>query len=199
MNLAQLRSRTQLRAKDLDRRKYDEDYIDLLINEGLRRMAFETLLLQDKDSSLTYSSANDGFALPSDFIKVRFFEWSTSANYNVEIVEEPLDLVRKKRNQYVDSSSTTAIPPQMYAIQGGYIITDSTGQTSPTLYYYKYDSALSNDTDSPSFDSEYHNLLVEYAVWQLTGSNESERTWKEGLDGMNANPVGKVRARYVGL
>lgn len=201
MNLAGLRSRVQLKIGDLDGRKVDADFIDTLINEALRKIAYDTLILEGTDSSLTYSSANDGFALPSDFIRVKDLEWLTANNYYKRINPTDFESVRKQRNDYVLVSQNTVdeITPRAYAIHNGYIILDSTTSSSPTLYYYKYDTALSSDTDSPSFDSEWHVLLVDYAEWQLTGNLDAFNRWRLGLSEMvsSKRQVERIRSRYV--
>ena len=181
MTLAQLRSRVKLKTDDLNEEFSSDELTDAIINEGLREMARETLLLEADDSSLTYSSP--GFTLPTDFIKVRDIQWQTSNDLYSSLDSVSLDYVYKKRNDYAnaESASDDVIIPRMYSIEQSKIILDSTTQTSPILYYYKYDTALSADGNSPSFGAEYHKFLVDYTVWQLTGLVNWKQDWLNGL------------------
>jgi len=203
VNLGRMRSRVQMKIRDKRSSKVSDSFIDDLINEGLRIMASKTLQLEGLDTSLTYSSANDGFAVPSDFLKVKYIEWITSNVVNRRINPMGLPLLRKKRNEFsnLDLTTVDAVSPNGYAIQNGYIVLDSTTQTSPRLYYYKYDTSLSVESSTPSFDSEYHQLLVSYAVWQLTNDTVERDNWLIGItDMLSARPEAEyTRTRYVGL
>ncbi len=181
MTLAQLRSRVKLSANDLNEEFSSDELIDAIINEGQREMARETLLLEASDSSLTYASP--GFTLPTDFIKVRDLQWQTSNDLYSSLSSVSLDYVYKKRNDYAnaESASDDVIIPRMYSIDQSKIILDSTTETSPILYYYKYDTALSANANSPSFVAEYHKFLVDYTVWQLTGNAVPRQEWLNGL------------------
>jgi len=181
MTLAQLRSRFKIRVNDLNEKVYTNELIDAVINEGLRVMACETLLLEESNASLTYSSP--GFTLPTDFIKVRFLRWATSNNFYSEIEPTSLEFVYKKRNDYAASETTSSdvIIPRYYAIDQGQIILDSITEDSPALYYYKYDTALSADANSPTFNSEHHQYLIDYVTWNLTGDDVSRMAWLTGL------------------
>jgi len=182
--LAQLRSRVQYQLRDLEKTEHDPSLINAVINEGLREMARKTLLLDESTDSLTYSSP--GFTLPTDFIKVRDLQWKTSNDLYSSLDSVSIDFVYKKRNDYAEVESTDAdvLIPRMYSIDQGKIIIDSTTETSPILYYYKYDSALNSDSNSPSFNSEYHKFLIDYAVWQLVGDNNRKYEWLNGLRAM---------------
>lgn len=183
MTLAQLRSRIRLK-HDLNEEVSSSELVDAIINEGLREMARETLLLEEKNSSLTF--ADPGFTLPTDFIKVRELLWVTSSTVYSKIEAASIDLVYHKRNNYayLSTSDDTLLVPSYYAIDQGEIILDSTTETSPTLYYYEYDTALSADSSEPSFDSEYHKHLIDYALWQLTGQDKYRQLWELGLKKM---------------
>lgn len=204
MNLGGIRSLTQLYLGDLDTRTYDPDIIDTFINEGLRVMAYETLLLEEKDSSLTYVSASDGFTLPTDFIKVKDLIWVDSNSGKHSISQVSHEQIYKMRNDWLNlaESAGNYLQPLGYAIHDGVIVLDSVTQTSPTLYYYKYDTALSADTSTPSFDSEYHSMLADYAVFKLTKNFDAMRLWKSDLAKMSASKMKQAktsRVRYVGL
>jgi len=177
MTLAQLRSRTKIGIKDLDEGDSSDELIDAIINEGLREMARETLLLDGYDSSLTYSSP--GFTLPTDFIKARDLQWKTSNNVYTKIEPTSIDHVYVKR----DISSSDNSVAKLYAIERGKIVLDTTTSSSSNLilYYFKYDTALSSGSSSPSFDSEFHKYLINYTIWQLTGRDVDRQLWERGL------------------
>lgn len=204
MNYGQLRSMVLYRLRDLKAVEHGETLINTYLNEGLRKMAFETLLLETLDSSLTYSSANDGFSLPTDFIKVKHLKWVDSQNAHHEVNAQSLSHIYEMRNEWLNLNEDTAdaLTPMGYAIQNGYIILDSISQSSPYLYYYKYDTALINDTDSPSFDSEFHSALVDYAIWRLHGDPNALQQWEYIINKMRESRMKQhkgLRARYVGL
>jgi hypothetical protein len=204
MNLGALRSRVQFKIGDLDTKEIAPDYIDTLINEGLRTMAFETLLLEGSDDSLTYSSANDGFAVPTDFIKHKHLEWVDSQGAHHEIPFVSLSRIYQMRNEWLTFTANSAgtLAPMGAALHNGHIILDSTSQTSPVLYYYKYDTALSADANSPSFDDEYHKALIDYAMYELTGDEKSLARWEYTLRKMRSSKMKQakgLRARHVSL
>lgn len=204
MKFRELRTLTQFHLRDLDRQNIDENLIDVFINEGLRKLAFETLLLEGKDSSLTYSATDDGFTLPTDFIKVRDLVWLDPDEGNHSISQKSMSVIRYMRNEWLNlnESSSTYIQPLGFAIHNNTIILDSTTQNSPTLYYYKYDTALSDADDEPSIDSEFHSSLVDYAIWKITGDANALVKWRQQLKDMNASKFKQakgMRARFVGI
>jgi hypothetical protein len=204
MKYRELRSLVQFHLQDLDSRRVDPALIDTFINEGLRKLAFETLLLEGKDSSLTYSSGDDGFTLPTDFIKVKDLVWLDPSQGNHSISQISIAHLRKKRNDWLNlnESSGTYLQPLGYAIHNGTIILDSTTQVSPTLYYYKYDTALSAASDTPSIDSEFHSSIADYALYKITNNFEGLSRWREQVRQMNASKFkqGKsIRTRFYGL
>ena len=207
MNRGQIVSRIRLRIKDLTEDNVPDEFIHELITEAQRIMSAESLMLEGKDASLTFNTANDGFALPSDFLKVNYVEWVSSNNAIQKIEGTSISYVRKKRNEWQDLSDESAqeVVPRMYAIINNsgtyYMVLDSETQSSPVLYYYKYDDALSNDSDSPSFPAEFHYLMSEYGVWQITGDNNAREAWYNGLRKMKGKrQKGEpMRMRYQGL
>jgi len=204
MNLGGIRSLVQFRLNDLGSYNIAPQMIDTFINEGLRKIAFETLLLEDTDSSLTYSSANDGFAAPTDFIKVKSLHWLDPTSSPVAIPQVSTEKIYSLRRDWLllNEEAGTYLTPLGYAIHNNYIILDSTTETSPTLYYYKYDTALSADANSPSIDSEFHSSLADYAMYKIIMDTNALLRWRDELRQMNASKFkqGKTgRIRYVGL
>jgi len=204
MTFGEMRSLVQFQLRDVDERELSPGMIELYLNEGLRKLAFETLLLEDTDASLTYSSANDGFAVPTDFIKVKSLHWLDPTSSPVAIPQVSTEKIYVLRRDWllINEEAGTYITPLGYAIHNNYIVLDSTTETSPTLYYYKYDAALSDDTDTPSIDSEFHSSLIDYTVYKLTNDYNGLQRWKLQLSEMNASKFkqGKTgRIRYVGL
>lgn len=202
MNLAGLKHRVKIRLNDQNGIKFKDSFITDMLNEGLRVMCRDTLCLETKSSSLTYSS--NGFALPSDFIKVKKLLWVNSNGYYNDIEPQTIDYVLNMRNKWVDidSNQANSYNPQCYAIHNGYIVLDSTTQTSPVLYYYKYDTAMSSDTSSPSINSEFHKYLIDYASYELDHSmQENLMNWERGLMKIrNVRPqTQNVRSKYIGL
>ncbi len=179
MTLAQIRSRTKIKTEDFDENESSDELIDAIINEGLREMARKTLLLDGSNSSLTYSSP--GFSLPSDFIKTRDLLWKTSNNVYSKIEATSIGHVYAKRE-----ASSDNLVSRYYAIEQSKIILDNTSQSASNLvlYYYKYDTALSADGNSPSFGSEHHKYLIDYTTWQLTGKDIDRQLWERGLKEM---------------
>ena len=179
--LLQLKQRVRLRVSDLNEEQNVDGLLDDLINEGLRELVRKTLILEDSDSSLTYSSP--GFTLPTDFIKVRDLIWVTSNNLYSPIKPASLAFIYKERNAYtnIDTTSADLLIPKHFAIDNGQIILDSTTQSSPTLYYYKYDTALSSDASSPTIKSEWQKYLIDYCVWQLKDNDTSRQKFELGV------------------
>ena len=168
MNLPNLVSRVRILLDDLKGGKYPDSFIQAMINEGLRDLCRKTKILEDTDTALTYSSTYDGFALPSDLIEIKQLLWADSHGNYVKIEARNIDEIYTMRNQWIDISASEAdsLNPMGYGLHENYIILDSTTQTSPRLYYYKYDTALSG-TSSPTIDSEYHKYLIDYAVFNI--------------------------------
>lgn len=165
-------SRVRILIEDLKGGKYPDSFIQDMINEGLRDLCRKTMILEDTDTDLTYSSTYDGFALPSDCIKIKKLLWTDSHGNYVPIESKNLDAIYDMRNQWIDISASEAdsLNPMAYALHEKYIVLDSTTQTSPRLYYYKYDAALTG-TGSPTIDSEYHKFLIDYAVFNIDPGN----------------------------
>jgi hypothetical protein len=204
MTYYELVSLVQWHMRDLGEAGVAPQIIRRFLLEAQRVMAADTLLLEAKSSSLTYSSANDGFALPTDFIKVKALIWLDSATGNHPIPQVGLEQLRELRNDWVslNESSGQYLQPLGYAIQNGYIVLDSITQTSPTLYYYKYDTAMSGASSSPSFDSEYHSALADYAIWKLANDANAFQRWELTLKKMRASKFRQARTartRFVGL
>ena len=199
-----LRQRVRTLLNDMKGERFPDSYINDMLNEGLKSLCHRVLLLESKDSSLTYSSTYDGFALPSDFIKVKSLQWESTDNYNVVLEPNSLEYIYNKRNDYktISEEEAGSLNPAVYTIHNGYIIIDSTTQTSPVLYYYKYDTALSLDTSEPSIDSEYHKYLVDYAVYNLDPGNIDARSrWNYGIRDMigGKKQTNRIRANYQAL
>ena len=167
MTYKQLRDRVRFILNDMEARTYPEEMIKTLINEALRIFCRETLILEGSSSSLSYSSP--GFTLPTDLIKVKVVQWVNSNGEEFRVSAEDLSVVLERQAQGV--TLAVVATPKNYAIDNGKMILDSTTQTSPEVYYYKYDSALSADGDTPAMDSEYHRALVDYAVYELVKGN----------------------------
>lgn len=204
MKYRELRSLVQFHLRDLKGGTVDPVLIEAFINEGLRKLAFETLLLEGTDSSLTYSSANDGFAEPTDFIKVKSLHWLDPTSSPVAIPQVSTEMVYKLRRDWLllNEEAGTYLTPLGYAIHNNYIVLDSTTETSPVLYYYKYDDALSSADDEPSIDSEFHSAIADYAFYKITKDTNALLRWRDELRQMNASKFkqGKTgRVRYVGL
>jgi len=204
MNLGGIRSLVEIYLRDLDNYNYSPGIIDTFINEGLRVLAAETLLLEGKDSSLTYDSTNDGFTVPTDFIKVKDLLWVDSSSGQHSVPQKSLEQLYKMRNDWlgINESAGSFLAPLGFALNNETIILDSTTQTSPTLYYYKYDTALSGDTSSPSIDSEFHSALADYAFYKITRDTKSLAMWRDGISKMSASKFKQARtarARYIGI
>ena len=183
---------------------HSQELINAMLEEGHKEWARETLVLEAKDTSLTYSSTYDGFALPSDFIKVKYLEWQTdSTEQYSRIKPSTIEYVKNRRNQWKDLSDESAseIGPGHFAIFNGYIVLDSESETSPYLYYFKYDTAFSSDSSEPGYDDEFHKYLVDYAMWQLTGDERWQKQWEFGIQKQKRkrNRTGNMQARYMGF
>jgi hypothetical protein len=203
MILEQIRSLIQFKLGDMAG-KFDRNALDVLMNDALRDMAVETLLLEGKDSSLTYSSGNDGFTVPSDFIKVKSLHWLDPTSSPVAIPQVSVETIYKMRRDWllINEDAGTYLTPLGYAIHNDTIILDSTTQTSPVLYYYKNHALLTLDTETPSFAREYHYAIADYVLWKVRDDEPARRRYRDALEKMNARKFkqGKTgRVRYVGL
>jgi len=204
MTYRQLRSLVQFHLRDIKADAVDDNLVDVFVNEGLRQLAVETLLLEEKTSSLTYNSSLDGFTLPTDFIKVKSLHWQDPESGQHEIEYKTVADVYKKRNDWLNlnESSGDYLTPLGYSIHEGVIILDSTTTTSPILYYYKYDTALANADDSPSIDSEFHSMIADYALHKITRDTEALALWRDQLRKLAASNTKRAktaRVRFRGL
>ena len=205
MNLAAIRSLVKKKFDNKLDSKFSDSFIDSLINDALKEFLEETLLLEDTDSSLTYSSSNDGFALPNDFIRVKKIVWTYSSGYERELDSTTIGDIIARRNIWAlnnEDVNSDAMNPSAYTIHNGYIILDTYTQTSPKLYYYKYDTELSNDTDSPSIQTRFHKYLSDYACFEMDSKrNDCIARWEMALQKAKKTKVktGGFRSRYVGL
>jgi hypothetical protein len=183
--------------------KYDDtdELVEAMLEEGHKEFARETLVLEAKDTSLTYSSANDGFTLPTDFIKVKYLEFESSYHVYSRMSPTSIEYVKNRRNEWKDLSDESAaeIGPAHYSIFNGYIVLDSETTTSPNLYYYKYDTAFSADTSSPGYDDEFHKYLVDFALWQLTGDDRWQKQWEFGIlkQKRKRNKTENIQSRHI--
>ena len=205
MNLGQIRSLVKKKFDNKLDGKFSDSYINDLINEALKEFLEETLLLEATNNSLTYNSSNDGFVLPSDFIQAKYVEWTFNSGYTRELESTTISEIKRRRNVWaIDNESVDrdALNPSAYTIHNGHLILDTYTQTSPKLYYYKYDSTLSNDTDSPSISTRFHKYLADYVCFELDpNKQECIARWQMGLQ-LARNRKQKTegfRTKYIGL
>jgi len=205
MNLGEIRSLVKKRFDNKLDSKYSDSFLNSLINEALKEFCAETLILDTKDDSLTYNSSKGGFTLPSDFIKVKYLEWEFSSGYTRKIEAMGIEEVKRRRNVWATDSENTdtdSVSPSGYTIVDNVIILDSLTETSPTLYYFKYDTSLSSDSDSPTIESRFHKYLADYVCFELEPKNSGYlQRWQYGLQQAicSKNRTEGYRAKYVGL
>jgi hypothetical protein len=208
MNRGELRHRILLRLKKY-KGTLEEDFdnsielINGILEEGHKAWARETLCLETSSSSLTHDSTAGAFDLPTDFIKAKYLEWETDNNEITRIQPTSMDYMKQRRNYWKDVSDDTAaeVTPDYYAIFNDQLYLDSTTDSSPTLYYFKYDTAFSLDSSSPGYKEEFHKYLIDYTLYELTGDGEALARWKLGLIDYRRTQYKKepVRSRYIGL
>jgi hypothetical protein len=193
----------QFKLGDLQGR-FDRNAIDVIINDALRDMAQESLQFEGKDSSLTYSSSDDGFALPTDFIKIKSLHWLDPSTSPHPIPHVSLERVYEMRQAWIalNESAGQYLTPLGYTLHNDYIILDSITQTSPTLYYYKAHTVLTLDTETPSYAAEYHYGIVDYVLWKIRDDDNARLRYYEALRKLNARKFKQaktMRTRFVGL
>jgi hypothetical protein len=110
-------------------------------------------------STITTSSGTDTYDLPTDVIRINGV---TNPNSPSELayVNDPADV------NYYNQAGQNMGEPQYYTYTGTSLrlapIPDAT--YSLTVDYYKSPTTLSNDTDTSVLPSDYHDVMISYAL-----------------------------------
>jgi hypothetical protein len=131
------------------------------LNEAQARIArILELPNQYVTSTITTVVGTDTYNLPSDVVRINGVTNASSPN-ELTYVEDAADI------NYNNQAGQSVGEPQYYTLSGG-----TTIQLSPipdavyslTLDYYKAPSALSADTDVSAIPSDYHDVMISYAL-----------------------------------
>lgn len=188
MNLAQLKERIMRNTNGLYN---DQTYMKDLINEAIKQLSTESKV--QASTTITTAAGTGSYALPADFKEVIAVMEGT--------IDEPTFIYPK-----VDIASFEI----GYAIFNGYIYFKPTPADvrSINLYYYKFLSELSEETDTPEIDSRYHDILAAYAsamILSLPGMQGVTRAtvdrhlafWEEGRRNFQADMQRKNKVTSV--
>ncbi len=164
----------------------DNTKINNIINQGLRDLAsrFRWSWLQTT-ATIAVSSGTRSYALPTDF---QYMHSVIRADSKTRLrAVAPV----KALGSYGDDFPT--------GTAGGYYLWGSTlfltrdpdSNETLNLFYYQAPTVLSNDTDSPGFDSQFHLILADYAtskIWEreedFVKAKASEQRFDDGVEQM---------------
>jgi hypothetical protein len=131
------------------------------LNEAQARIArILELPNQYVTSTITTVVGTDTYNLPSDVVRINGVTNASSPN-ELTYVEDAADI------NYNNQAGQSVGEPQYYTLSSG-----TTLRLSPipdavyslTLDYYKAPSALSADTDVSAIPSDYHDVMISYAL-----------------------------------
>jgi hypothetical protein len=131
-----------------------------MLNQGLRYVAAQTdFRALFSNQSITTSIGTSSYALPSNFMRL----------YNVTIVDSNGDtrpLYQESLTDFQTRPATTGQPSQ-YTIDGTNLLLwpEPDAAFNLKVRYYRVPALLTAPNDVPEIPSEYHHLLVSYALW----------------------------------
>lgn len=130
------------------------------LNEAQRYIAAQTDFRElFKTYTVTTSGGAGSYALPADFLRL----------YNITIVDGQGNTIPLFEEVLMDFQTRPAASgqPSQYTIEGTNIYVWPTPDAAYTLKvrYYKLPTLLTQPNDEPEIPSEYHHLLVSYALW----------------------------------
>jgi hypothetical protein len=130
------------------------------LNEAQSRIA-RLLELPSLYATSTISAVNgtDTYNLPSDVIRINGVTNATSP-LELTYVEDPADI------NYSNQNGQNLGEPQYYAFTGTSLRLSPVPNAAYTLTldYYKAPSALAADGDTSSLPSDYHDVMISYAL-----------------------------------
>lgn len=158
-------NRDQLVQQVLDHQFSETQYTDFarnVINEGLQYVVAQTDFPQLWEKLTTSVSAGtDSLTLPADFSRLYSLSVQPSTN-------EAPSAVRQIRSEDYDLLNRQAETgkPYFYDVNGLVLDLFPTTDASYNLQlnYYRKPSELTASTDEPEIPSQYHHLLVSYAL-----------------------------------
>ena len=164
--------------------RFPNSNINDFINEGQR--VFATLITSEAIPALKEIATADtvdgqqSYALPSDFVRYINLEWKSNGVKYISCIKLPIT----ERDALTENTLYTPSTTQPYVIvtnDGLYLFptpssSDSNvGSAYLQLDYIRQPATLSNDTDEPEIDLQYHHFLIDYATaraFQIMGQAE---------------------------
>ena len=162
------------------------DKINNIINQGLRELAsrFRWPWLETT-TTINVSAGTRSYALPSDFQYMHsLIRASSKIRLRAVSASKALGL-------YGDDFPTGNA--EGFYLWGStlHLTRDPASAETLNLFYHQAPTILSNDTDSPAFDSQFHLLLADYAtskIWEreedFVKAKASENRWDDGVEQM---------------
>jgi hypothetical protein len=153
----------------------DDDYADSKINnvidEAVRDLSTQfSWPFLEASTTITLVDTQPNYALPADFATMNSAQRSDMAYLLKEL--HPRDAWARW------APDAGADKPTHFYFWGGdiYFAPTPTGPTLPdvTLRYYKMPTLMTNDTDTPEWDPQFHMLLAEFTaakVWEREEDN----------------------------
>lgn len=120
-----------------------------LLNDALNELV-DGAKLRGK-TTISVVADDNGYAKPADFKAAYLLQDETNPN---GIAVYPLVSIGENAFGY-------AVEDQIY------LKPVPNTATTLTLYYYKYATQLSADSDTPEIDAQYHSALSDYAIWLI--------------------------------
>lgn len=148
--------------------------VDAVINQGLRDLSTRTRwpwLVET--ATIPLVNAQQSYNLPTNLLSIDTVLLSNRS--------EPLQEVSTTyafRNW--GTLPPTATTPSAFYLWGStlrVLPVPASPTQSLVMYYYKRPTLLSNDTDQPAFDPQFHLILAYYAAWHLW---EREEDFEKG-------------------
>ncbi len=162
------------------------DKINNIVNQGIREMAsrFRWPWLETT-TTIAVVSGTRSYALPTDF---QYLHSLLRASSRIRLRATSAS---KALGAYGDDFPTGTASGYYLWGSNLFLTKDPDSNETLNLFYYQAPTVLSNDTDSPAFDSQFHLLLADYTVSKIWEREEdfvkakaSEDRWDDGVEQM---------------
>lgn len=162
----------------------EQTYIDLFLNEGVVDFLKETRCFW---TSTTLSITASDTTLSSTVMLISHLYYPTSPARALHQVT-PEEILNMRAN------GSGAGVPLYYALAGSSLLMlhpQVSGTVSLSAYYTPYPTAMSASADTPSatanggIPAEFHQAIVDYALWKLARYDQSSRTQNGHLYELN--------------
>lgn len=141
---------------------WSDTKLNNVVNQGLRiisaRYPWPWLLAT---TTLDTIASQQSYTIASDFLRLHSV-LPTGVNDRLDIVS-PIEAFETWGDNFQEAATATScflLGSKLYLVP----IPSTTATAAYQVHYVKRATIMSNDTDTPEFDSEFHLLLAEYGV-----------------------------------